>query len=247
LVDKTSNKSRCFAFVTVEDLIGEVKDKIMARKHEINGKIVDVKLAVEGKEREKMLDSSKKVFVGGLDPSVTNNDLRNFFTSFGEVREAVVVFDNNRGISRCFGFVTFEDKDAVELLLRQNNYQIKGKLIDVKQALPKSMQKQQNVISQSGIDVLLNPKPKPLRDIRTNFCDDETEDLDDGDFVDYITSPSNKGDTPKHRENSKTTMNMNNYYNFNNMFPMYDLYARKEHFYGPSKPIKMNKPIFKPY
>jgi hypothetical protein len=31
-----------------------------------------VKLAVEGKKREEMLDSSKKIFVGGLDPTVTN-------------------------------------------------------------------------------------------------------------------------------------------------------------------------------
>ena len=39
--------------------------KILSRKHEINGKIVDVKLAVEGKKSEEMLDSSKKIFVGG--------------------------------------------------------------------------------------------------------------------------------------------------------------------------------------
>lgn len=51
---------------------GELKDKVLSRKHEINGKIVDVKSAVEGKKREEMLDSSKKIFVGGLDPSVTN-------------------------------------------------------------------------------------------------------------------------------------------------------------------------------
>ena len=49
-----------------------MKDKVLSRKHEINGKIVDVKLAVEGKKREEMLDSSKKIFVGGLDPTVTN-------------------------------------------------------------------------------------------------------------------------------------------------------------------------------
>ena len=52
--------------------VGELKDKVLSRKHEINGKIVDVKLAVEGKKREEMLDSSKKIFVGGLDPTVTN-------------------------------------------------------------------------------------------------------------------------------------------------------------------------------
>ena len=42
---------------------GELKDKVLSRKHEINGKIVDVKLAVEGKKREEMLDSSKKMVI----------------------------------------------------------------------------------------------------------------------------------------------------------------------------------------
>ncbi len=115
-----------------------------------------MKLAVEGKKREEMLDSSKKIFVGGLDPTVTNgkknlvnfykkysDDLRNFFSNFGDVREAVVLFDNNRGASRCFGFVTFDSKETVDLLVKDNNYVIKGKPVDVKQALPKALQKVQ--------------------------------------------------------------------------------------------------------
>ncbi len=60
-------------------LDGELKDKVLSRKHEINGKIVDVKLAVEGKKREEMLDSSKKIFVGGLDPTVTNGNKKNIY------------------------------------------------------------------------------------------------------------------------------------------------------------------------
>ena len=51
-----------------------MKNKILTRKHEINGKIVDVKPAVEGKQREEMLAASRKIFVGGLDPTVTNGN-----------------------------------------------------------------------------------------------------------------------------------------------------------------------------
>ncbi len=71
------------------------------------------------------------------------DDLRNFFSNFGDVREAVVLFDNNRGASRCFGFVTFDSKETVDLLVKDNNYVIKGKPVDVKQALPKALQKVQ--------------------------------------------------------------------------------------------------------
>ncbi len=72
-----------------------------------------------------------------------SDDLRNFFSNFGDVREAVVLFDNNRGASRCFGFVTFDSKETVDLLVKDNNYVIKGKPVDVKQALPKALQKVQ--------------------------------------------------------------------------------------------------------
>ena len=156
LTDKQTGKSKGFAFVILEDPENILHDKILSRKHEINGKIVDVKKAVEGKKREEMLDSTKKVFVGGLEPSVNNDDLRQFFSKFGPVREACVLFDNNRGASRCFGFVTFEQKETVELLVQHNNYKIKGKLVDVKQALPKSQQKIQNIRCQSAVDNLLN-------------------------------------------------------------------------------------------
>ena len=154
LTDKQTGKSRCFAFVSIEDPDQTLQKKILSRKHEINGKIVDVKLAVEGKKREEMLDSSKKIFVGGLEPSVNNDDLKDFFSQFGPVREACVLFDNNKGASRCFGFVTFEKRETVELLVQKNCYSIKGKTVDVKQALPKSLQKTQNIKYQSGEDIV---------------------------------------------------------------------------------------------
>lgn len=165
LTDKQTGKSKGFAFVILEDPENTLKDKILTRKHEINGKIVDVKKAVEGKKREEMLDSTKKVFVGGLDPSVNSDDLNQYFSKFGPVREACVLFDNNRGASRCFGFVTFEQKETVELLVQHNNYKIKGKLVDVKQALPKSLQKVQNIRCQSAVDNLLN-KHKKTDDVK---------------------------------------------------------------------------------
>ena len=188
-----------------------MKDKVLTRKHEINGKIVDVKLAVEGKKREEMLDSSKKIFVGGLDPTVANgknininiyfiDDLRNFFSNFGDVREAVVLFDNNRGASRCFGFVTFDSKETVDLLVKDNNYVIKGKPVDVKQALPKALQKVQydynynpyrNITCQSGVDIVLN-RNKNLRSKNPKFGYEENEnnenELDDRNFIDMVTS-----------------------------------------------------------
>lgn len=160
MIDKPSGKSRGYAFITIEDTVGKARQRIVNRKHEINGKIVDVKFAVEGKEKEEMMDSKKKIFVGGLDPTVNNDDLREYFSEFGDVKEAVVLFNSDRGVSRCFGFVTFEDKETVEKLVRDQNFSIKGKQIEVKPAVPKSQQKAMNVVSQSGVDYVLNQNKK---------------------------------------------------------------------------------------
>ena len=160
LTDKVTGRSRGFAFVSIRDPNKVLEKKILSRKHEINGKIVDVKIAVEGKKREEMMDSTKKIFVGALEPSVTQEDLIEFFSKYGKVKEASVLFDNNRNASRCFGFVSFEDKKTVEQLVQENKFYIKGRKIDVKKAQPKSEQKSKNITFQSGVDVVLNKHNK---------------------------------------------------------------------------------------
>jgi len=160
LTDKVTGRSRGFAFVSIRDPNKVLEKKILSRKHEINGKIVDVKIAVEGKKREEMMDSTKKIFVGALEPSVTQEDLIEFFSKYGKVKEASVLFDNNRNASRCFGFVSFEDKKTVDQLVQENKFYIKGRKIDVKKAQPKSEQKSKNITFQSGVDVVLNKHNK---------------------------------------------------------------------------------------
>ena len=77
--DKLSGRSRGFAFITLEDKDGEIRKKIFSKKHKIKGKDVDVKLAESDKKRMDQLSANKKVFVGGLDPSV---DVRKSYKAF---------------------------------------------------------------------------------------------------------------------------------------------------------------------
>ncbi len=58
--------------------------------------------------------SRPKLFVGGLAWATTDADLRSAFESFGSLAEAVVVMDRATGLSRGFGFVTFEDMESAE-------------------------------------------------------------------------------------------------------------------------------------
>ena len=111
----------------------------MVGKHnEINGKFVDIKVAEDGQTRQRVQErSSCKVFVGGIENTVSTEELRDYFQNFGDVKEAVVLKNINTNISRGFGFVTFEDYRIADQLIRDNNCVLKGKRMDVKPAEPK--------------------------------------------------------------------------------------------------------------
>lgn len=47
----------------------------------------------------------QKVFVGNLNWTTGHRELRKYFTEFGRVLTAEVVFDKNSGLSKGFGFV----------------------------------------------------------------------------------------------------------------------------------------------
>jgi hypothetical protein len=53
---------------------------------------------------------SKKIFVGGLAPSVTEQDFRQYFEEFGKITDAVVMIDRDTQRSRGFGFISFEEE-----------------------------------------------------------------------------------------------------------------------------------------
>jgi len=73
-------RSRGFAFVTLKDpgkarlnkngIDGTVRKKIFSSKHQIKGKYVDLKLAEADKKKMDNINSNKKIFVGGLEPTV---------------------------------------------------------------------------------------------------------------------------------------------------------------------------------
>jgi RNA recognition motif. (a.k.a. RRM, RBD, or RNP domain) len=61
--------------------------------------------------------ASLKVFVGGLDQSVNDIDFRTHFEQFGRITDAVIMFDRITKRSRGFGFVTYEDVGAMQVLV----------------------------------------------------------------------------------------------------------------------------------
>ncbi len=81
---------------------------------------------------------AKKLFVGGLSWSTTDEDLRKAFVAHGEITEAKVITDRDTGRSRGFGFVTFvRDEDAKTAISKMNGTSLNGRNITVNEAQDK--------------------------------------------------------------------------------------------------------------
>lgn len=80
-----------------------------------------------------------KLYVGNLPYSITSEKLKELFSEFGEVLDAVIItdkFNNNR--SKGFGFVEFaNDADGKKAIEAMNEKEIDGRNIKVNEARPK--------------------------------------------------------------------------------------------------------------
>ncbi|KAM4537992.1 protein boule-like [Fundulus diaphanus] len=78
-----------------------------------------------------------RIFVGGIDNRVNESDLRQVFSQHGAVKDVKIVLDRS-GISKRYGFVTFETQDDALRILRNNNgFYVKEKKLCVGQAVRK--------------------------------------------------------------------------------------------------------------
>ncbi|MFZ3230923.1 MAG: RNA-binding protein [Pseudobdellovibrio sp.] len=80
---------------------------------------------------------AKKLYVGNLSFSVTDDELNQAFVSFGNIVSARVVMDRMSGRSKGFGFVEFEDDQAAdEAINKMNDQTIGGRPVRVSEAKP---------------------------------------------------------------------------------------------------------------
>ncbi|XP_039058392.1 heterogeneous nuclear ribonucleoprotein 1-like [Hibiscus syriacus] len=80
---------------------------------------------------------TKKIFVGGLPPTLTEDGFRQYFEAYGNVTDVVIMYDQNTQRPRGFGFISFDSEDAVDRVLHKSFHDLDGKQVEVKRALPK--------------------------------------------------------------------------------------------------------------
>lgn len=79
------------------------------------------------------------IFIASLSSNITDYELEELFTPFGEVSSAKVINDRETGRSRGFGFVTMKDEAAATQAIRQlNETVVAGRSIKVVPAIDKA-------------------------------------------------------------------------------------------------------------
>jgi len=75
-----------------------------------------------------------KMFVGGISRNTNTDNLRQYFSQFGEVRDVDIKIDMATQQSRGFGFVLFAQSDSITAVEQAGEHNLDGKRIDPKRA-----------------------------------------------------------------------------------------------------------------
>jgi len=79
----------------------------------------------------------KKVFVGGVDSSVSENEIRDYFNTYGEIEDVHMPVDRETNERRPFVFVTFDSVNAADDACDERSHTLGGKDVTVRKATPK--------------------------------------------------------------------------------------------------------------
>ncbi|KAL6661737.1 hypothetical protein ACP70R_001121 [Stipagrostis hirtigluma subsp. patula] len=136
--DRHTSQPRGFGFITYSN--PAVVDKVIEDTHVINGRQVEIKRTIpKGTMQSNSKDfKTRKIFVGGLPSTLTEDDFRNFFAKYGTVVDHQIMLDHETKRSRGFGFIVFASEQVVDNLLANGNMiDLAGSKVEIKKAEPK--------------------------------------------------------------------------------------------------------------
>lgn len=82
---------------------------------------------------------AKKLFVGGIPYSTSEDALRAIFSKVGTVESVAIITDRMTGRSKGFGFVEMSNDDEAQKAIETlNDTDLEGRKISVKEAQPKA-------------------------------------------------------------------------------------------------------------
>ncbi|BES92204.1 mRNA Hypothetical protein [Nesidiocoris tenuis] len=135
--DSKTGQSKGFGFIRFANHESQIR--VMAQRHLIDGRWCDVKVP-NSKGAPQQVPC--KVFVGRCTEDISADDLREYFSKYGEVTDVFIPKP-----FRAFAFVTFLDPDIAQALCGEDHI-IKQTSVHVSEASPKSDYQQRGYLNQ---------------------------------------------------------------------------------------------------
>ncbi|CAL8139081.1 unnamed protein product [Prunus armeniaca] len=126
-----------------------------------------------------MQSDSGKLFIGGISWDTNEERLKEYFSTFGEVVEAVIMKDRTTGRARGFGFVVFADPAVADSVIMEK-HNIDGRMVEAKKAVPRD---DQNILGRSSGSIHGSPGPGRTRKI---FVGGLASTVTESDFKKYF-------------------------------------------------------------
>lgn len=79
-------------------------------------------------KEKKMQSDNGKLFIGGISWDTDEDRLKEYFSAYGDVVEAVIMKDRTTGRARGFGFVVFADPSVAERVIKEK-HNIDGRMV----------------------------------------------------------------------------------------------------------------------
>ncbi|KAL4379423.1 hypothetical protein GQ457_02G005300 [Hibiscus cannabinus] len=125
------------------------------------------------------MSENVKLFVGGISWDTNEEHLKEYFSSFGEVVETVIMKDRTTGRARGFGFIVFSDPAVADEVIKEK-HNIDGRMVEAKKAVPRD---DQNIMSRSTSDIQGSPGPGRTKKI---FVGGLASTVTESDFKKYF-------------------------------------------------------------
>lgn len=77
------------------------------------------------------------IYVGNLSYRMTESELKDTFSPFGDVKRARIVKDRDTNRSKGFGFVEMDDAEAIKAIEALNDKEVGGRALRVNEARPR--------------------------------------------------------------------------------------------------------------
>lgn len=136
-----TKRSRGFGFITFSTS-AEADAAFEDRPHTIDSATIETKRATPREEMNKAggtgnTETHRKLFIGGLNYSTTDETLKEYFSKFGELVDCVVMKFRDTKRSRGFGFVTYATVEQVDECQSNRPHTIDGTKVETKRATPR--------------------------------------------------------------------------------------------------------------